>query len=101
MQTYPPTTGLEKLKQVQATSDVPPPPGLEKLKQVGVTSDVPPPPGMEKLKSQVSVTFWFWLMLAEGCHWHLLPRQNFTTSFVLAKDANGNLQPTIYNHICV
>ena len=37
-----------------------------------------------------------YIWLAEGCHWHLLPRQIFTTSFALAKDANGNLQPTIY-----
>ena len=42
-----------------------------------------------------------YVWVAGGCHWHLLPRQNFTTSFALAKDANGNLQPTIYNHVCV
>ena len=42
-----------------------------------------------------------YVWLAEGCHWHLLPRQNFTTSFAQAKDANGNLQLTTYNHACV
>ena len=50
------------MKQVRVTSNVlPPTSGLEKLKEVRVTSDVPPS-GMGKLKSQVNVTFWFWLM---------------------------------------
>ena len=33
---------------------------------------------------------------------HVLPGQKMlTASFDLAKDAKGNLQPTIYNHMCV
>ena len=42
------------------------------------------------------IPFFGYVWLAEGCHWHLLPRQNFTISFAYAKDANG--KPSA-NHI--
>ena len=55
---YPPTNGKVEIWGLRSMwhfgSGWCTPPGLEKLKQVQVTSDVPPTPGMEKLKSQVS-----------------------------------------------